>query len=111
VDSCKVFSKEERMVPVTFDALTRRASLLGLGTAGLAALVIPIASHAKKKKKKKGNVNKLCKQQVSECNIFVTGTCESDAECLAEASACCPLLATCDFNGFLACLQAALQPD
>jgi hypothetical protein len=100
------------MDPVNFDTLTRRASLLGLGTAGLAAFAVPLAADGKKKKKrKKGDVNQLCKQQVGECDIFVTGTCEGDAECLAEASACCPLLATCDFNGFLTCLQAALQPD
>jgi hypothetical protein len=51
--SCQFFSKEERMIPVTFDAFSRRASLLRLGTAGLAALAVHSASGAAKKKKER----------------------------------------------------------
>jgi hypothetical protein len=94
------------MDPVSFDALSRRASLMTLGTAGLAALASPLTVDAKKKKKKKGDVNKLCKRQIGECNTFVTITCAGDPECL-DALPCCQELKTCDFAGFLNCLIVA----
>lgn len=102
------------MEPRTFDALTRRASLLTLGSAGLAALTLPRTAAAKKNRKnrnkEKGDVNKLCKSQVGQCETFVTALCEdiNDPECVAVL-ACCAPLASCDFNGFIACLEAAQE--
>jgi hypothetical protein len=91
----------------SFDALTRRASLLTLGAAGLAGVAVPMVGLAKKKKKKKkGDVNKFCKQQVSDCQTFVTVQCAGNPDCL-DALPCCDPLATCDFGGWLNCLIAA----
>ena len=90
----------------SFDALTRRASLASLSAAGLASLVIPISAQAKKKKKKKFDVNKFCKQQVSQCETAVAVDCGGDPECIAATSLCCEELATCDFAGLFTCLQA-----
>jgi hypothetical protein len=103
------------MEPRTFDALTRRASLLTLGTAGLAALALPLTGAAKAKKsrknknKNKGNVNKRCKTQVGQCEAFVDDFCGDQPEC-AEQLACCSSLGTCDFLGFIACVEEAQQP-
>lgn len=101
------------MEPRTFDALTRRASLLTLGTAGLAALSLPLTGAARKKNrknrnKKKGDVNKFCKTQVEQCETFVLPLCEdiNDPECV-EVLACCAPLGSCDFDGFVACLEEA----
>jgi hypothetical protein len=95
------------MDSVVFDALTRRASLISAGAAGFAALAHPIAADGKKKKrKKKGDVNKLCKQEVNDCVTVLTAACE-DAMCVAAVQLCCPELATCDFTGLVACIQAA----
>jgi len=97
---------------VAFDALTRRASLTTLGIAGLAGVAGPLPSQAKKKrKKKKFDVNKFCKTQVSQCETFVTAECGQNPSpnCLA-ALTCCDELATCDFPGFVGCIQAVSQP-
>jgi hypothetical protein len=102
-------TEEERMDSVAFDVLTRRASLLTAGTAGLAALASPRAgSRKKKRKKKKGDVNKLCKQQVDVCNAdFLPYYCgDFDPECVAGVPICCDFFATCDPAGVLQCLIA-----
>ena len=94
------------MDDVAFDAMTRRASVAALGVAGLARFMAPAASDAKKKHKKKFDVNKFCKKQVPECNTLITVQCAGDPDCL-DALPCCQELATCDFGGFLNCLVAA----
>lgn len=88
-----------------FDALTRRASLLTLGAAGLASLGTPGVASARKKRKK-GDVNALCKQQVSQCLAFFIPLCGATASCLARFNLCCPQLGTCNFSGFNDCLRA-----
>ena len=88
-----------------FDALTRRASLVTLGAAGLAALVAPIAADAKKKRSKKGDVNKRCKQQVAAWTAFVPALCGDGPNCDALI-ACGAQLAVCDFTGFLVCINS-----
>jgi hypothetical protein len=93
------------MDPVSFDALTRRASLVSAGATGLAALATPMLAEGKKKKKtKKGDVNKLCKQQVGECTDFLLPLCMGDPQCLVQVPICCEEFATCDSAGFLNCL-------
>ncbi len=89
-------------------ALTRRASLLTLGSAGLAALAQPMVSSAKKKKKKqkKGDVNQFCKKQVDQCRTFLSASCEGEgqAACLLAVETCCPEFGTCNFAGFFDCI-------
>lgn len=92
-----------------FDSVTRRASLAVLGTSGLATLLQADVAAAKKKrgKKKKGDVNKLCKPQVAQCEAIFTPQCGGDPECLAVVDQCCPLIGTCNFAGMIDCFQAA----
>jgi hypothetical protein len=56
---------------VSFDALSRRASLMTLG-AGLAGFAGPIAAKAKKKK---GKGNDKCKKQVGACREGIADLC------------------------------------
>lgn len=84
-------------------SLTRRASIMTLGVAGLSTAIPPLA--ARDKKKKKGDVNKLCKPQTDQCEAIFTVGCNGNPECLASIR-CCESLSTCDFNGFATCLDA-----
>jgi hypothetical protein len=86
----------------TFDALTRRASLVALGAAGIAALGQTDRMSAKKKR----DVNQLCKRQVGQCLAFFIPQCE-DAACHARINLCCPQFGTCSLSGFYDCAQAA----
>jgi hypothetical protein len=98
--------EEDLMNRGVFYAMTRRASFITLGTAGLAALAHPITTDAKKNRKKNRNevdVNKLCKKQVGQCIDALTVTCEDDPECLEDVERCCPLLKDCDFEALFAC--------
>ena len=84
--------------------LTRRASLVSLGAAGITAAIPPLASQAGKKK---GDANKRCKKQVAPCKSFFTLQCGDAAnspEC-AAVLACCESLKTCNFAGFVTCLS------
>lgn len=96
------------MDPVSFDAVTRRASLTTLGAAGLvAAFAAPFGAEARKnKKKKKSDVNKFCKRQAGECLAVIIGLCDGDSGCL-DALPCCTQLRTCNMSGFLSCVIAA----
>lgn len=86
-------------------SVTRRASLVAFGAAGLGAAIPPLA--AKDKKKTKPDVNKLCKPQVDQCEASFTALCDAgDAECLAIL-ACCESLSTCDFTSFAVCVAAS----
>ena len=113
----------------SFDAITRRASLLTLGAAGLAALGLSSATDARKrngnngKNGKNGNnrknrksrkqdnakINARCKKQVGECEAFLTPECE--LENCAEVIACCSFFGRCDFDGFFTCLAEVQQPQ
>ena len=97
------------MNDVTFDAMTRRASLLGLGVAGAAVLATPITSEAKNKGKKKAK--KKCRSQVEPCTtILSTQNCAGDPGCIAATGACCQQFAgTCDFTGLVNCINATLS--
>lgn len=100
----------------SFDALTRRASLLSLGAVGLAAaLASPFTADAKKKGGKNKNKKKkcpdcpdLCTPQVAQCTTAITTLCAGEPTCL-DSALCCPTLASCDFSGFFACLVASSQ--
>ena len=122
-------SQEERMNELTFDVLarraatsvSRRASLLTLGTVGLTALMGPISVTAKSKNKKKKSDKKdkqqcqqdlaecteqatQCAEQVEPCISFLTVVCGDDPGCLAQQGPCCDFLEGCDASEFILCL-------
>lgn len=90
-----------------FHALTRRASLLTIG----AALSDPVASDAKKRRRKKkgknGDVFKFRKKQADQCLDFFLPLCGDDLICQATVETCCPEVGQCDFTGFIVCLDDA----
>ena len=87
-------------------SVTRRASLISLGVAGLGATMSPLAT--KGKNKKKPDVNKLCKPQVDQCKASFSVLCggAGDPDCVAVLG-CCESLATCEFTSFVVCLAAS----
>jgi hypothetical protein len=113
-----------------FDALTRRsaprrASLLALGAAGLAAIDSPFSAAAKSNKNKKKNKSDrkskqaeeecqqqltqctaqatMCADQPEQCTALFTSICAGNPACL-DQTACCASLANCDVNAFFTCL-------
>ncbi len=94
------------MESVSLDALTRRASLMALGAAGLAGLANSNIAGAKKRKKK-GDVNKLCKKQVGQCTTLLTAACGDQPTCPALV-ACCSSFGTCNATEFITCFNAAV---
>jgi hypothetical protein len=95
--------RREHVESRAFDAWTRRASLLTLGIAGLGTLGAPLAD-AKKRKKKKGDVNKFCKTQVEPCVTLLPESCGGNEECIEAMTACCAFLGTCDYLGLVDCI-------
>lgn len=92
--------------PTSLNRLTRRASVLSLGVAGLGAAIPSLTAGAKDRKKKKGDANKRCKTQVASCKAFFTGQCGSQVnspQC-AVVLGCCDALGTCNFSGLATCL-------
>jgi hypothetical protein len=93
---------------LSFASLTRRASLLTLGTAGLGAAfsLSPNTAATKKHGKHKGkkeDPDKLCKTQVEDWTTFVATTCDLGEVC-ARFLTCGDPLKTCDFSGFAECV-------
>jgi hypothetical protein len=88
--------------------MTRRASLATLGTTAMAGLAGPITGDAKRKNRKKGDVNNLqrCKQQAGAWIDFVPTFCGDGAVC-QELIACATPLKSCDFTGFLTCFGSS----
>jgi hypothetical protein len=101
-----------------FDAITRRASVMTLGTVGLATLATLVPSQAidakkqnnGKKKKEKAISLKRCKKQVGPCTTLVTANCNQDADCLKDVVPCCEFLGRCDGVGFVTCAIGAQAP-
>jgi hypothetical protein len=102
----------------TFEALTRRASLLAVAAAPT-ALASRLATAKKRRSDKKlKQARKACQQdldaclaqeatcaaQVEDCETTLQLICAADPDCLANRF-CCPLLESCDFPGFLNCLR------
>lgn len=85
------------------DIVSRRASLLALGAAGLAAaLANPLGGEASKKGKKKCNKQK--KQCRSDVQDFCAGTI-IEQECLDALLPCC---ATCNVANGVTCVLNAI---
>jgi hypothetical protein len=96
----------------TFDALTRRASLMTLGVAGLAGIAGPLEAKAKNKKKGKGDNLKKCKKQVDTCRSGIAQLCEvvfaeDAAECIPFFEPCCEFLKSCNAAQAFACAVEA----
>jgi hypothetical protein len=100
-----------------FDALTReaaagvsrRGSLLTLGSAALAASAAsPDVGVAKKKGQNcKKKEKQRCTNDAAACVAEAPAACQGNADCIAEAISCCD---TCSANEFLTCLIAATAP-
>jgi hypothetical protein len=89
--------------------VSRRASLLTLGTVGVAALTGPTVTEARKKKRKQSAGEKArqkCQKQVGQCVAFLTPTCDGDLDCQAQVRRCCPEVGTCDVVGLFTCVSA-----
>jgi hypothetical protein len=116
---------EEVMPQRSLDAFTRRASLVSLGAAALAAAATPFRTEAKKNQRKSKSANRReqecqldlavcttqganCATQVTECTAFLTTICGSEPEC-QPAIACCSFLASCDVASFVTCLADAQE--
>jgi hypothetical protein len=97
----------------SFDAWSRRASLLTLGAAGLAGITAPGAAGAKKKGKKNGA--KKCKKQVSACRDGLADMCEvvfgvdDVPACLDLFGPCCDFLKGCNTAQAFACAVEAAE--
>ena len=113
----------------------RRNALKAFGAAALAAAAgVPLAADAKKngKSKKKKRKNKggnaqvcpecpakdctqeaeqavaaRCQAQVKPCQDLAQTTCNGDVQCVFTFLECCEEFATCDAQGFFACLVSA----
>ena len=87
------------------EPLARRASLLGLGGALIAAFVAASPAAAKKRKK---DPNKLCRRQENRCVLPVLAMCVRNdiPEEICEASflSCCRFFNTCNAAQALECL-------
>jgi hypothetical protein len=108
--------KENPMREPIFDALavqtdqslSRRASLLGLGAAALAAaLARPIPARAGKASKK---AKKACKRQVGACEDSIRAVCGQfpdpgqQGECIAAFVPCCQPFGSCQSRDALQCI-------
>lgn len=101
------------MEPGSLDALIRRFSRAEWEEARIEAASDAVGAARKKKRNKnrnknknKGDVNKRCKQQAAEFIDFVAFLCgdEPQPQC-DELIACAASLETCDFPGFLICVD------
>lgn len=94
--------------------ISRRASLMTLGTAGLAAVVAaPFSADAKNKKKCKKkdkkcpSLEEICAPQVEDCRNITAAVCGNDPGCDRIVD-CCEVFETCDVGAFIVCLS--IQP-
>jgi hypothetical protein len=101
------------------DAVSRRSSLMTLGSTVLAAMVampsFGVAGKSgksknknKSKKQAKKQSLKLCQQQVGQCQTFINAECQGNG-CGTVVAVCCPLLGTCQNEAFFTCLVDAFN--
>jgi len=84
-------------------AVSRRASLVTLSAAGLAAgFAGSRTAGAKKSSSKKAK--KKCKKQVGQCTTYVTAACAGQEPSCLDLLACCTPLGSCNVTGFFTCL-------
>jgi hypothetical protein len=91
----------------TAHGISRRASILTLGAAGVAAaLSAPSIADAKKKKCKKNtcpSLEEICAPLVEECTDTVAAICPPNTDC-SRLSNCCEDFETCNVGAFVRCL-------
>ena len=92
--------------------LSRRSSLLALGSTALAAVITgPAHTEAAKKNRKKNSkktrkqARKLCRRQVGQCHDFLDWAC-TDQACVDRLEPCCASFAKCDAITALQCIFA-----
>jgi hypothetical protein len=75
-----------------------------------------IASENRKRGKKQNKKNagqqkifSLCKSQILDCEAFAQVSCQGDAACITELTACCDFIGVCNFTGFITCLNDPTQ--
>lgn len=92
----------------TSDAVSRRGSLLTLGTAALiaAAAQAPLGDVGKASKKTSRLKKKKCKRQVDQCIAGLIAGCQGSVVCESNTT-CCGLLANCNATDALTCIFAA----
>ena len=99
----------------SFDALIRRFSRAEWEEAGVMAAADAVGVARKKKRKankntNKGDVNKRCKQQASEFVDFISFLCGDEPQPQCDVLiACATPLETCDFTGFISCVNNSLE--
>ena len=103
-------NRQPLSIPVA-RSLSRRASLFGIGSAALAAAVVPTASRAGKAGKK---AKKVCKRQIGQCQASVSDFCAnpqlviSQAECEVAFLPCCLSFKSCKAGAVYDCMGDAL---
>jgi hypothetical protein len=92
----------------THDAVSRRGSLLTLGTAALivAAAQPALGDVAKASKKTSKLKKKKCKRQVDQCIAGLIAGCQGSVVCESNTT-CCGLFANCNATDALTCIFAA----
>jgi hypothetical protein len=104
--------EEELMNDVSFDTLTRHASRLSLGAAGLTGLAAqptPVTADAEKRnanKKANKKAKQKCQSQVGPCVSSTASLCNGNPACLAKTELCCAFFGNCDLSAWLVCLKA-----
>jgi DNA invertase Pin-like site-specific DNA recombinase len=102
------------MEPSFVDALTDRFARAAREMASRTTANPAVSAAARKKrkgKKKKGDVNRRCKEQAADVRTLVEISCGDDVECQERGLTCVGPLATCDFNGFLQCVADQNNPQ
>jgi hypothetical protein len=99
-------------------SMSRRSSLLSLGSALAAASAAPSlaqAKNAKKGKKKakrraaeraENEATQICLSQDAQCRAHVLKVCQGEGGLCLAAIECCSSLGACDVAGFFGCLAA-----
>jgi hypothetical protein len=96
----------------TATALSRRASMLAIGGAALAASAAPMPTRAGKASKK---AKKRCKRQVGQCESMIAPACAaadllvSEEECVDTLLPCCQPFKDCQADAVFDCLIAASE--
>jgi hypothetical protein len=101
--------EEHLMNHELFSILARRASPRRLDVAEATAEAKPVTANAKKNHRKKGDVNKLCKQQAEEWAAFFPTVCPDGDACADLLTCTSSALARCDFTAFLVCANASTE--
>lgn len=98
-----VYPEENLMTHGLFSLVARHATSSRLESPEAATQAKPLTANARKKKRKKGDVNKLCKQQAEEWRAFFPTVCPEGPICDDLLACTSPALAVCDFTAFLVC--------